>query len=49
MAEENLVKMIRFLRADARPHYALLPRVEYAAKWKAWGLPAPAEAAALLP
>ena len=49
MAEENLVKMIRFLRADARPHYALLPRAEYEAKWKAWGLPSPGEAAALLP
>ena len=49
MAEENLVKMIRFLRADARPHYALLPRAEYEAKWKAWGLPDPGEAAALLP
>ena len=49
MAEENLVKMIRWLRADQRPHYALLPRSEYAAKWKAWGLPSPEEAAALLP
>ena len=25
MAEENLVKLIRWLRADKRPHYALLP------------------------
>ena len=49
MAEENLVKLIRTRRADARPHYALLPRSEYEAKWKAWGLPSPAEAAALLP
>ena len=49
MAEENLVKLIRQLRADARPHYALLPRAEYEAKWKAWGLPSPAEAGALLP
>ena len=49
MAEENLVKLIRFLRADARPHYALLPRSEYEAKWKAWGLPSPSEASALLP
>ncbi len=49
MAEENLVKMIRWLRADQRPHYALLPRAEYLAKWKTWGLPSPQEAAALLP
>lgn len=48
MAEENLVKLIRYLRSDTRPHYALLPRSEYEAKWKAWGLPSPAEAAALL-
>ncbi len=49
MAEENLVKLIRFLRTEKNPHYALLPRAEYEKKWKAWGLPAPAEAAALLP
>lgn len=49
MAEENLVKLIRWLRADQHPHYALLPRAEYEAKWKAWGLPSPQEAAALLP
>ncbi len=49
MAEDNLVKMIRWLRADQRPHYALLPRSEYEAKWKAWGLPSPQEAAAVLP
>ena len=49
MAEENLVKLIRTLRADRNPHYALLPRAEYEKKWKAWGLPSPAAAAALLP
>jgi L,D-peptidoglycan transpeptidase YkuD (ErfK/YbiS/YcfS/YnhG family) len=49
MAEANLVNLIRWLRADQRPHYALLPRTEYVAKWKAWGLPSPQEAAALLP
>jgi len=48
MAEGDLVKMIRWLRADQRPHYALLPRSEYQAKWKAWGLPSPQEAAELL-
>ncbi len=49
MAEGNLVNMIQWLRADQRPHYALLPRAEYLAKWKAWNLPGPQEAAALLP
>lgn len=48
MAEENLVSLIRWLRADQRPHYALLPNSEYLAKWKAWGLPSPEAAAALV-
>jgi L,D-peptidoglycan transpeptidase YkuD (ErfK/YbiS/YcfS/YnhG family) len=39
MAEDNLITLIRWLRADAKPHYALLPAAEYAAKAKAWGLP----------
>lgn len=42
MAEPNLVRLIRFLRADARPHYALLPRGEFEKNWRAWGLPDPA-------
>lgn len=41
MAEQALVALIRWLRAEARPHFVLLPRAEYAAKWKAWELPAP--------
>lgn len=49
MAEENLVDIIRWLRAGKRPHYALLPAAEYRAKWKAWGLPSPEIAAAVLP
>ena len=49
MAEADLVKMIRWLRADARPHYALLPRSEYTRLWKSWDLPSPEVAAALLP
>lgn len=47
MAEANLVQLIRWLRAEKHPHYALLPRAEYEAKWKTWGLPSPAEVAAL--
>lgn len=49
MAEENLVKMIQWLRADRAPHYALLPLADYEARWQAWGLPSPKEAAALFP
>jgi len=41
MARENLVALIRWLRADAHPHYALLPWNEYQQKWKLWGLPDP--------
>jgi L,D-peptidoglycan transpeptidase YkuD (ErfK/YbiS/YcfS/YnhG family) len=41
MAEGNLVKLITWLRAAKKPHYALLPKAEYAARWKEWGLPAP--------
>lgn len=48
MAEANLVKLMRWLRAPKKPHYALLPRAEYQAKWQAWGLPSPEEAQALL-
>lgn len=48
MAEPNLIRLIRWLREDRRPHYALLPRAEYLQKWEQWGLPSPREAAALL-
>ena len=37
MAEDNLVKMIRWLRADQRPHYALLPRAEYRGEMESVG------------
>ena len=49
MAENDLVSLIRWLRAGERPHYALLPAAEYKTRWKALGLPSPEEAAALLP
>ena len=48
MAEEDLVRLICWLRAEKQPHYLLLPRSEYEAKWKAWELPAPAEIEGLL-
>lgn len=41
MAEPNLVRLLRWLRADARPHYALLTREEYGKHWQSWGLPDP--------
>ena len=41
MAEKDLVALIRWLRADEHPYYALLPWAEYGRKWKAWGLPNP--------
>lgn len=47
MAQSDLIALIRWLRADQRPHYALLPKNEYLTKWKEWGLPSPEEAGAL--
>ena len=41
MAEDNLVRVIKWLRAERRPVYALLPEGEYAEKWRAWDLPKP--------
>jgi L,D-peptidoglycan transpeptidase YkuD (ErfK/YbiS/YcfS/YnhG family) len=49
MAEEDVVKIIRWLRKEKNPHYALLPAAEYQQKWHSWGLPAPEKAAAILP
>ena len=48
MAEPNLIRVIRWLNDSKKPHYALLPKAEYLAKWKQWGLPSPEEAKALL-
>ncbi len=42
MAEENLVRLITWLRAARQPCYALLPRTAYAEKARAWNLPPPA-------
>lgn len=48
MAEENMMRMLRWLRAGDNPQYALLTKDEYLQRWKAWGLPPPAAAEALL-
>ncbi|HWB59960.1 MAG TPA: hypothetical protein VG733_10730 [Chthoniobacteraceae bacterium] len=40
MAGDDLANLIRLLRAEKHPEYALLPWSEYQAKWKEWGLPA---------
>ena len=42
MAEQELVKMIAWMRASGHPCYALLPADEYEKKWRGWDLP-PAE------
>ena len=49
MREENLVRIIRWLREARHPEYALLPWAEYQRKWQAWGLPSPEQAKALAP
>ena len=41
MAEENLVRIIRWLRQEKNPEYVLVPEPEYAKKWKDWALPPP--------
>ncbi len=43
LAEADLLALIRWLRAEAAPHYVLLPREAYAARAEAWGLPSLAE------
>jgi len=49
MAKDDLVSLIRWLRAEAHPHYALLPWKEYQRKWQAWGLPDPAALKSIAP
>jgi L,D-peptidoglycan transpeptidase YkuD (ErfK/YbiS/YcfS/YnhG family) len=39
MAEENLVRLITWLRAPRHPCYVLLPRAVYREKMEAWNLP----------
>ena len=39
MAEGDLVNLIRWLRAERHPCYALLPRNEYEDRLQKWGLP----------
>jgi L,D-peptidoglycan transpeptidase YkuD (ErfK/YbiS/YcfS/YnhG family) len=43
MAEDNLVRIVTWLRASRHPCYALLPANEYEKKWHTWGLPPPAK------
>ena len=49
MAEEDLVRLIRWLRADQHPHYALLPQIRIRSQMENLGPPHPQEAAAVLP
>ena len=39
MAASDLVTMLRWVRPQAQPMFVLLPRAEYAARVKSWGLP----------
>jgi L,D-peptidoglycan transpeptidase YkuD (ErfK/YbiS/YcfS/YnhG family) len=39
MAEDDLVRLITWLRTDRHPCYALLPATEYEKKWRSWSLP----------
>ena len=39
MARSDLEKVLRWLRASARPHYVLLPRAEYLRLREPWDLP----------
>ena len=47
MPRPAILGIVKWLREDQRPHYALLPAAEYRAKWKAWGLPPPKDVAAV--
>lgn len=46
MAEPELVRVIKWLRAARNPCYAVLPVAEYDRKWKGWNLPPAGEATA---
>ena len=48
MPQASIVRLVTWLRAKDDPHYVLLPKAEYLAFWKSWGLPSPQEASALL-
>jgi L,D-peptidoglycan transpeptidase YkuD (ErfK/YbiS/YcfS/YnhG family) len=39
MAKSDLLTLLQRLRPNLKPHYLLLPKAEYAARVKAWGLP----------
>lgn len=47
MSLERTVDLVKWLRKSAEPRYVLLPKTEYLAFWKAWGLPPPSVVAAL--
>lgn len=45
MTEDRLAALLRWLRADARPRFVLLPAAEAAVHAAGWGLPTPPEPA----
>ncbi len=40
MAKDDLLRVIAWLKADANPHYVILPQAEYDQLAPSWGLPA---------
>ncbi|WP_255323094.1 hypothetical protein [Lysobacter sp. K5869] len=42
MDDAAMAELLAWLRPQARPLFALLPRAQYEAVWKQWGLPEPA-------
>ena len=44
MAESDLVRLVKWLRAARHPCYVLLPIAEYQKKWQTWNLPPPPQA-----
>ncbi|MGH8047585.1 MAG: L,D-transpeptidase family protein [Chthoniobacterales bacterium] len=47
MPQPAILNLITWLRADAHPHYVLLPAADYRTHWKTWGLPTPKLVSAL--
>lgn len=41
LARDDILRLVRWLRADKHPHYLVLPRNEYEQYWKSWRLPPP--------
>lgn len=49
LAEDDLARLVIWLRAARKPCFVLLPWAEYERLWRAWDLPPPEAAAGLAP